>query len=760
MVSFNARSALVALTVVLSSFTTPSAAVDIVNLRLRILPLGDSITKGSGSSTVNGYRGPLRDKLTEFGASVDMIGTLRNGNMKDNNHEGHSGEYLGDIKNYWQKPMQARPNVVLIHAGTNNMDKEVDLDTAPQLITGIIDGIFDAASDVTVLVAPVIWANDARMQRNTDAFNAKLAQIVVLKQQAGKHILLTPIPISSTADLSDKKHPNNAGYAKFADAWYLNIREAVNRGWVKDAVKVDASKITGVGLGQGGSSGGSYAGCDGGNWSRKGRVFTPSKGLSSDEVVRFADLDGDGKDDIVFVDGKGKARAWLNEGLASWKSLGEIAPGLDEDLSKSRIEFADVNGDKKDDFLVIYGGGAVKAYLNNGNLPKTSDERIWKQAVEISPGVGEPGSKVHFADLNKDGFDDYLIIYDGGAVKAYLNNKNIPDKDKGRFWQEGYTVATGVGQPGSKVRFADITGDGAAEYLIQYDGGAAKGYHNTGNIPNAGKPRNWVAMGTIAGGVGDQGPVSYADLDGDGKEDYLVVRSDGSVDAWINSCEWNPGEPNVGDGGAGDPNIGQGDPSQDEDEDEDQGEGEDGHKWDVTEGDPFDELDPDNVPEICSAGQVTPVSGKYLYVPCRRFVKTFGGDDSKIEGCCVVYTGETRCKKWAKSLADEAVDSISVMDRQATKDGATKSTSKDNWHASFLLGTSAIPNRDVVPAWTKAMIQWDQKYIPEQIELRVKTKGFQTDTIWMYHECDNSANEDPNDDTFWDGFLDPDDKDV
>uniref|UniRef100_A0A8H7K2I0 SGNH hydrolase-type esterase domain-containing protein n=1 Tax=Bionectria ochroleuca TaxID=29856 RepID=A0A8H7K2I0_BIOOC len=89
--------------------------------------------------------------------------------MKDNNHEGHSGEYLGDIKNYWQKPMQARPNVVLIHAGTNNMDKEVDLDTAPQLITGIIDGIFDAASDVTILVAPVIWANDARMQRNTDA---------------------------------------------------------------------------------------------------------------------------------------------------------------------------------------------------------------------------------------------------------------------------------------------------------------------------------------------------------------------------------------------------------------------------------------------------------------------------------------------------------------------------------------------------------------------------------------------------------------
>lgn len=56
-----------------------------------------------------------------------------------------------------------------------------------------------------------------------------------------------------------------------------------------------------------------------------------------------------------------------------WTSIGEIAAGFpDADLSAARFEFADLNGDGSDDYLIIYGGGAVKAFLNNGNLPKTS----------------------------------------------------------------------------------------------------------------------------------------------------------------------------------------------------------------------------------------------------------------------------------------------------------------------------------------------------------------------------------------------------
>lgn len=47
------------------------------------------------------------------------------------------------------------------------------------------------------------------------------------------------------------------------------------------------------------------------------------------------------------------------------------------------------------------------------------------------------------------------------------------------------TVATGVGEPRSKILFADLTGDGKAEYTVQYYGGFAKAYRNTGNIADA-----------------------------------------------------------------------------------------------------------------------------------------------------------------------------------------------------------------------------------------------------------------------------------
>lgn len=280
-------------------------------------------------------------------------------------------------------------------------------------------------------------------------------------------------------------------------------------------------------------------------WKNLGLIGT-RKGLS----IRFARLNKDKKVDIVSVDGQGRARAWLNEDLGEWKDIGEIAPGFDDDLSSAEIDFADVDGDGLDDFLLVYDDGSVWAYLNNGNLPDKS-RRIWQEGIEISSGVGDPGRKIRFADVNGDGYADYCIAYDGGAVDCYLNQKNMPPADDERIWGERLTVAAGVGWPGEKVRFADITGDGKDDYLIQFEGGGADGYNNTGNIPDGGRVRNWFSMGTISTGVDPQGPVRYADIDGDGKDDYLVVWGGGTVVAYINSCDWKLPDPGSGDGGGG-----------------------------------------------------------------------------------------------------------------------------------------------------------------------------------------------------------------
>lgn len=55
-----------------------------------------------------------------------------------------------------------------------------------------------------------------------------------------------------------------------------------------------------------------------------------------------------------------------------------------------------------------------------------------------------------------DGLADYIIRYDGGAVKAFRNNGNLsPD---GGNWVDFGTITSGVGADGRKLQFADVDG--------------------------------------------------------------------------------------------------------------------------------------------------------------------------------------------------------------------------------------------------------------------------------------------------------------
>ena len=55
--------------------------------QITIMPLGDSITRGSQSTGVNGYRRELKDLLVSSGYDVNFVGSLRDGAFVDNQHE-------------------------------------------------------------------------------------------------------------------------------------------------------------------------------------------------------------------------------------------------------------------------------------------------------------------------------------------------------------------------------------------------------------------------------------------------------------------------------------------------------------------------------------------------------------------------------------------------------------------------------------------------------------------------------------------------
>lgn len=81
------------------------------------MPLGDSITYGYLSSDGNGYRLGLQNDLS--GSTLQYIGSVRAGSMADNFNEGQSGATINQIAGNAKKSLFERPNVVLVHAGTN-----------------------------------------------------------------------------------------------------------------------------------------------------------------------------------------------------------------------------------------------------------------------------------------------------------------------------------------------------------------------------------------------------------------------------------------------------------------------------------------------------------------------------------------------------------------------------------------------------------------------------------------------------------------
>ncbi len=72
---------------------------------------------------------------------------------------------------------------------------------------------------------------------------------------------------------------------------------------------------------------------------------------------------------------------------------------------------------------------------------------------------------VHFADLNGDGKAEYLYVDGSGAVTAFLNLGGPDDGPNAAkiSWLLSGIIATGVGGNRSSVQFADLDGDGRAE---------------------------------------------------------------------------------------------------------------------------------------------------------------------------------------------------------------------------------------------------------------------------------------------------------
>ncbi|HEX9652876.1 MAG TPA: GDSL-type esterase/lipase family protein, partial [bacterium] len=214
--------------------------------QIKIMPLGDSITRGVENLTPtdddNGYRDDLATLLDAAGVTYDFVGRLTNpvsGATFDANHEGHNGQradqVLGQINTILNTNV---PDVVLLHVGTNDISN-ADANSSTILeISQIVDAIKNKNANTKIILASLVPRIDSpTFDDNTSALNALIEDLVQSKRGAGVKIWYAGMNEIFKANANfaaeyftapDGVHPNDAGYGIMAQVYLNEILIAEN----------------------------------------------------------------------------------------------------------------------------------------------------------------------------------------------------------------------------------------------------------------------------------------------------------------------------------------------------------------------------------------------------------------------------------------------------------------------------------------------------------------------------------------------------
>lgn len=239
-------------------------------------------------------------------------------------------------------------------------------------------------------------------------------------------------------------------------------------------------------------------------------------------AIAFADIDGDGDQDVLITGKKDQdtlvAELYTNDGSGNFTVVpGTPFPGV----SESAVAFADIDGDGDQDVLVA--GHLVSpspgVFLSFIGL-YTNDGAGNFTLVNGTPFIAAGSGTVDFADVDGDGDQDVLITGrpTGGPSTQSIARLFIND-GSGTFTPAVGAAFTGVMT--SAADFADVDGDGDLDVLITGNGwgsAVAALYINDGAggfTPMPDTPFRGVYRGSVA----------FADIDGDGDQDVLLTGS-------------------------------------------------------------------------------------------------------------------------------------------------------------------------------------------------------------------------------------------
>lgn len=238
----------------------------------------------------------------------------------------------------------------------------------------------------------------------------------------------------------------------------------------------------------------------------------------------FADVNGDGKDDYIILTGDAASptvTVRFSNGLTFDQVPGVVShPTLFRNLTGPSY-FVDINGDGRADYVTFQGNEQtprIVAYLSTKE--GFSNEHI---AMSEHFDKGLEGFPRGFTDVDGDGRWDYVTFRGTPAnpyIVAYLSNGYD-------FREQPYRSKSFIApaQEGGIKAFADINGDRLADYMDSYDGAHINTYLGY-KSPFSNKflfPVKAELSTRINKGYEDM-PRGFYDIDADNNADYVVFR--------------------------------------------------------------------------------------------------------------------------------------------------------------------------------------------------------------------------------------------
>ncbi len=196
-----------------------------------IMPLGDSITAGVGSTSGAGYREMLQHLLTWHGEAYSFVGAQQGGSpyVTDPDHEGHPGWVIRGPRNGFGALTDitaARvgtygPDVILLMAGTNPRDDGLNTvaDRTADM-AALLEVIFGQKPTARVFLAGIVPSPVLAGTFDVNAYAAAMANLAASATAAGRDVRYVDGMNTVSGAFPDNIHPGDEVYEQMAAVWF------------------------------------------------------------------------------------------------------------------------------------------------------------------------------------------------------------------------------------------------------------------------------------------------------------------------------------------------------------------------------------------------------------------------------------------------------------------------------------------------------------------------------------------------------------